>query len=111
MQTIEGELLELVTALTEKVVYKEIEGRETIRNVVQRTLQLVSDERKIVVHLHPEDLELLAEDTLNEKRGLTLMADKEIERGGCFVEAGKKVVDARLKTRLAEMVEALYGAR
>ncbi len=110
-ETIEGELIELVLALTKKVVYKEIASGETIQNLVKRALQLVGEEKRIVIRLHPEDLNVIKENGFQEENGLSLIPAVDIERGGCFVEAGKKVVDARLETRLEEMAEALYGVR
>lgn len=110
-ENIEGELIELVLELTKKVVYKEIESGETIQNLVKRALQLVGEEKRIVIRLHPEDLNLIKENGFQEENGLSLIPAVDIERGGCFVEAGKKVVDARIETRLEEMTEALYGVR
>lgn len=110
-ENIEGELIELVLALTKKVVYKEIESGETIQNLVKRALQLVGEEKRIVICLHPDDFNLIKAKGFQEESGLSLRPAVDIERGGCFVEAGKKVVDARLETRLEEMTEALYGVR
>jgi len=111
-ENIEAEMVELVIALTEKVVCKEVENKEAIENIVRKALQLVGEEKKIVVHLHPDDLDLIKGNGFKGNgSSLDLIPDEGIIKGGCIIEAGKKVVDARLETRLEEMVEVLYGRR
>lgn len=57
----------------------------------------------VSVRLHPADVDLVAEGCagLLAERGARLVADAQIERGGCQVESDLAAVDARLSTRWA----------
>ena len=65
--------------------------------------------RHITVHLHPQDLTLVAEGAADaiEARGARLMASPQIERGGCRVESDAGAIDARIATRWAQAAGAL----
>lgn len=65
--------------------------------------------RHITVRLHPADL-LLVEQGCAEvftARGVRVLPDSQVERGGCLVESDLGAVDARIGTRWARAVAAL----
>jgi flagellar assembly protein FliH len=65
--------------------------------------------RHITVHLHPQDLPLVAagsEETL-AARGARLQADSSIARGGVLVRSDVGTVDARVSTRWQHAVASL----
>lgn len=65
--------------------------------------------RHITVHLHPQDLPLVADGAADaiEARGARLMANVQVERGGCMVESDAGSIDARIATRWAQAAGAL----
>jgi len=65
--------------------------------------------RHITVHLHPQDLALVAEGAADaiEARGARLMASAGIARGGCRVDSDAGSIDARIATRWAQAAGAL----
>ncbi len=62
-----------------------------------------------VLHLHPEDSQLLQEQLGDQiaHGGWRLLADSEVERGGCRIEAGSSEVDATLPQRWKKILEAI----
>jgi flagellar assembly protein FliH len=60
--------------------------------------------RHITVHVHPQDLPLVAEgaEEVLRARGARLQADPAIERGGVLVESEVGSIDARMATRWAQ---------
>ena len=65
--------------------------------------------RHITVHLHPQDLALVAEGAADaiEARGARLMVSPQMERGGCMVESDAGSIDARIATRWEQAAGAL----
>jgi flagellar assembly protein FliH len=65
--------------------------------------------RQLVLHLHPEDLPLVAEGAadLLAARGARLVPDEAITRGGCRVESDLGAVDAAIERRWAAAAGAL----
>lgn len=62
-----------------------------------------------VLHLHPEDSQLLQEQLGDQiaHGGWRLLADPDMERGGCRIEAGSSEVDATLPQRWKKILEAI----
>jgi flagellar assembly protein FliH len=86
---------------------------ERLRAIVQEALSSARDEDRVVVRLHPDDLDMLApvrqalEDACGQQ--LVLRADRSLVRGGCLVETSRGLVDARLDARLASIHAALLA--
>lgn len=62
---------------------------------------LLNSARHVTVRLHPEDQALVAEGCadLLADRGARLVADAQIERGGCLIDSDIGVVDAQVAVR------------
>lgn len=91
-------------------------ARQVLRTELQQRPQLVAQvaaeavnavmlsARHIAVHVHPDDLPLVAEgaeDTLTA-RGARLLADTSVQRGGVMVLSDVGAIDARLAQRWAQ---------
>lgn len=65
--------------------------------------------RQITLHLHPQDLPLVAEGAgeLLQSRGARLVAAPQMKRGGCQIESDLGAVDARIESRWAQAASAL----
>jgi flagellar assembly protein FliH len=68
--------------------------------------------RHITVHVHPQDLPLVAEgaEEVLRARGARLQADPAIERGGVLVESEVGSIDARMATRWAQAAASFGSA-
>ena len=65
--------------------------------------------RHISVHVHPQDLHLVAEGAAEAlaARGARLQADATLERGGVLVQSDVGAIDARIAARWAQAAAAL----
>ncbi|WP_024328909.1 FliH/SctL family protein [Thioalkalivibrio sp. ALR17-21] len=108
--SLEPELLALVTALARQVIRVELQTRpEIIREVLDEAMrQLPGRNRSVRVHLHPEDQALVEQWGSAQAGEITWIPDPELARGGCRVEAGASEVDASLERRLRQAVEAIW---
>lgn len=70
---------------------------------------IVMSARQIVVHVHPDDLPLVAQGAQEalQARGARLQADATLQRGGCRVSSDAGSVDASLESRWAHACAAL----
>lgn len=83
---------------------------EQVVAVTQEALgTLLMSARHVTVRVHPDEHALLASGTAEvlAARGARLVADAQIERGGCLVESDIGVVDARVGSRWQRATAAL----
>ncbi len=71
--------------------------------------QLLSTARHATLHVHPQDHELVAGGCAEAlaARGVRLVADAQVEAGGCWLESSLGEVDARLATRWRRAAAAI----
>jgi flagellar assembly protein FliH len=83
---------------------------ETVVVVAEEVLStLLSSARQVVLRLHPDD-HALAQAQLAEvlaARGVRLLTDANLSRGGCLVESDIAVVDATVEARWDRAAAAL----
>ncbi len=83
---------------------------EVVARVAGEAVQAVLlSARQIAVHVHPQDLPLVAEGAgeLLQSRGARLVAEPTLQRGGCRIESDLGAVDARIEVRWAQAAGAL----
>jgi flagellar assembly protein FliH len=114
-RTFEKEMLQLVLNISKKVIRHELTLHEgVILATLQEALQCVVDQKKIVVHLNPADYQyLLAHPeglplTLDEARGVKVIEDHSITRGGCLLETSFGEVDATVESQFEEIVSLIW---
>jgi len=117
---VEPEIATLAVSVAEKVVAQEISTQpEIVLNLVRNSMKRMKERESLRVRLNPDDLEMVraARDDLigavDGVRGLDLVEDRRVGRGGCVVESRNGNLDARIKTQLAKMerviTEAAHG--
>ncbi len=114
-ETLRQQLLELVLNLTRTACLDEpLHNENIIKKAFQQALEVlpVTDQR-VIIHLNPDDLELiqvsLGEEHLKEK-GWLLSKDELLERGGCRVTTESSSVDYSLSSRIDLIFEKLQGS-
>lgn len=106
----ETDLTVLAAQLAERILQQEL-ARRPAQSValVREALALAAGLPVAALRLHPADLELLT--TPGSPRlagpGCELIADGQLQRGGCVVELAGGEIDARMETRLTRLVEEL----
>lgn len=97
--------------LARQVLRCELQQRpELVARVAAEAVSAVMlSARQIVVHVHPQDLPLVAEgaDEALAARGARLVADTSLQRGGVRVASDVGEIDARIATRWAQAAATL----
>lgn len=111
-QDVQDELVNLAMAIARQVVVRELNTQpEQIRDVVTQAIAaLPVGNRHLRIHLHPEDAHLLIENIdVHEGGSWKIIEDVSLTRGGCIVDAGATRIDARLETRLQDILGRLQS--
>lgn len=110
----EPKIIELVLAISRKVIYEEVAERPTVvLNLVRGALERVRDQDKINIHVSPDDYDLIMQarrdlqGVVGAERSLTVSADPVLERGGCLIETSFGTVEAGIDTQLEAIRQAL----
>ena len=106
--------IDLALRIAEQVVRAAIEASpERVLDTVGGALRRLMERERIVVLVHPEDLELVRESApeiiapLGGVEHCEVQADRRVARGGAIVRTGEGEVDATLATKLERMRELL----
>lgn len=111
-QDVQDELVELAMAIARQVVVRELSTQpEQIRDVVTQAIAaLPAGNRHLRIQLHPEDAHLLIENIdVHEGGSWKIIEDVSLTRGDCVVDAGATRIDARLETRLQDILGRLQS--
>jgi flagellar assembly protein FliH len=112
---VEREMIEMVIAITKKVIHFEFSTREdAVQDMIRLGVQSVLDRESMVIKIHPTDKEY-AESFLpelkhmySEIKNITFAANSGIERGGCVIETNFGVIDARIE-KLEEQIDRILN--
>ena len=114
---VEEHAVELALRVAEKALSATIEARpEAVVDVVRGALRRLLERDRVVVMVHPEDLELVREATgpLQQQLGgigdLEVQSERRVARGGAIVRTQTAEVDARLETQLERARTTLLEA-
>lgn len=104
---VEAHAVELAVRLAEKVVAGAIEAQpERLLDVVRGALRTIVERERIVVLVHPQDLDLMRESvagltgSLGGMEHVEVQEERRVRRGGAIVRTAYGEVDARLDTKL-----------
>jgi flagellar assembly protein FliH len=106
-----GELAWLATVIAERVLGSELAtGPEKILDVVQQSVRILpAGERHVRVFLHPDDAALVRDHRSAGEGDWTVIDDRQLQRGDCRVESENSRLDARLRSRLATVIDAVFA--
>ncbi len=100
-----------VVELARQVLRAELQQQPAVvaRVAAEAVGAVMLSARHIAVHVHPQDLPLVAEgaEEALTARGARLQADHTVERGGVMVVSDVGSIDARIATRWAQAVAEL----
>lgn len=109
-RAVEEALAQLAMVVAERLVAHELSLHpERVVSVVRQALQampMATD--TVTIHLHPDDVALV-QSAASSDRPWRLVEDPTLERGECNVVTPRSRLDARLKTRLAAIADAVLG--
>lgn len=108
---LQPDLLRLVLAMTRQIVGQEISTNpQIIETTLAQALQHLHLATRITVRLHPDDLAHLQahpEALGLHPAELDLVADPQVERGGCWLESDRGGIDCTIETQLRLLAERL----
>lgn len=110
---VEKQLVELSITIVKQLFRREIQvDPEHVIGVVRDTIRLLPvANRNIMVHMHPEDANLVLKaltSTVGD-RAWTIVEDPLISRGGCRVVSENSHIDAQNEARLKAVISSITG--
>lgn len=110
---VEQQLLSLAMAIARQLVRRELKTDPAqVIAIIRETVSLLpASARDVRVHLHPEDATIVRERlaATTSDRAWTILEDPVMTRGGCKVTTDNALIDARIETRLNEVISAMLG--
>lgn len=113
---VERDVVKLALEVAKKVVHREVHvDSEIVQTLIKVALSHVAAKSPVTIRLHPADYNFVLEQRTasmppgESERDISLLADKSIERGGCFIETECGDVDARIEEEFSEVERAFFG--
>ncbi len=106
---LEPEVVELALTVAGRVVEREItEHPELVVDVVRAALAAAATLPLVRVRVHPRDHQVVASvwsslAPATEQPPVQLVADEDVQAGGCIIDTSSGLVDAQPRTRLDEL--------
>ncbi len=112
-ETVEQQLMTLALTIARQLVRRELKTDPAqVIAIIRETVSLLpAAARDVRVHLHPEDASVVRERLASPTadRAWTIIEDPVMTRGGCKVTTDTALIDARMETRLNEVISAMLG--
>ncbi|MEW5738112.1 MAG: FliH/SctL family protein [Myxococcota bacterium] len=104
-----ADALEIGFQVARRILEQELSSSpEALFSLVRSAVRRLGDARRLVIKLHPDDVERVDSSEGRQRLGLSLMqvevvADASLAPGDCLIESEQATVDGRLTTRLDEL--------
>jgi flagellar assembly protein FliH len=112
-EEVEQQLMTLALTIARQLVRRELktDPAQVIAIIRETVALLPAAARDVRVHLHPEDAAVVRErlSAPTADRAWTIVEDPVMSRGGCKVTTDTALIDARVETRLNEVISAMLG--
>lgn len=110
----EYQIVELVVLMARKVVKIISENQKTvIMNNVLQALKKVKGRGDVTIRVNLEDVKLTTDhiqdfiERVEAVKGITVVEDTTVEKGGCIVETDFGAIDARISSQLTELEQKI----
>jgi flagellar assembly protein FliH len=107
------EIMSTVFKIAEKIIKKELNDKEILKNNLSQAFNLISTTKKVTVYINWEQLEIAEElkEELSSKfyaiEEFNIIEDKNLLPGGCVIETKMGRIDASIETQLAALEDGL----
>ncbi len=98
----EEDILSIALAISRRIIAEEVrQNPELILKNIQRAIKKIGKTEKLIIRLHPEDLEILSQDAdeiirpQNKNIALRFEADTGLTPGDYIVEGEERMIDGR----------------
>ncbi len=110
----EKDIIDLVCLIAEKVVHREVSlSPEIVLDTVRDACKHLMDHDDVRLRLHPSDYEYLREiegilrHHVTDIKGVTILEDPSVERGGVILETSFGEIDATIRSQIEQIRDAL----
>ena len=99
-------------SISEKIISKELNYDSQIKDLLKDNLRKIIGANDVVVKLNPTDFEII-EGSSNKNLGITGVTkitfepNEDVQIGGCLIESEIGNLDARVESRIEELIKAL----
>jgi flagellar assembly protein FliH len=114
LEAAEEQILQLVLAITQKVIHMETTmNRDVIQNVLRAAMKSIVDRENMKVRVHPQDFQYMLEiksdflQSFDGIKNIVFEEDMSILRGGAIIETMFGEVDARLDHQYNEIKSSM----
>jgi flagellar biosynthesis/type III secretory pathway protein FliH len=112
LQACRDQVIHLAVGIAERILAKQINsGEYDIERIVAEALEQAPTDRKIVVRLHPADLEalkqLVADGGTERLQHVEMVADPQLGRAECAVDTEQVTLEHRVEEHLRQIEQAL----
>jgi flagellar assembly protein FliH len=111
VEAVEDEVAAIAFELARAILGRELEvATAPGAAAVARALSLAPPRQPVTVRLHPDDLAVLGDPAaLAPGREVIAIPDPSVTPGGCLVESGGALIDARVEPALERVRQAMLG--
>ena len=105
----ERQMVQLALAIAKRIVRREValDGDLTL-SMARLALDRLGDSTSVTVRLHPDDLAVVADRAERwDRPHVSVVADRDIGRGGCVVDSDFGAIDASVEAQFQELARAL----
>jgi flagellar biosynthesis/type III secretory pathway protein FliH len=113
----EKEILDLIFAVVEKIVYHEVRRDDTaIKESIFDALEMAVEKSKVIFNVNPDDyeyVEKLRPDLFRNNKdikSIVVTSDPAVSRGGCFLETHRGNIDATIESKLEKIRQCFQEA-
>jgi flagellar assembly protein FliH len=107
----ERQMVQLALAIAKRIVRREIAlDRDLTQTMVRLALERLGDSTSVSVRLHPEDFAAIGAGANQwERSHVSVVADRDVSRGGCLVESDFGSIDGSIEAQFQELARALLA--
>ncbi len=107
----ERQMVQLALAIAKRVVRREIAlDRDLTQTMARLALERLGDATTVTVRLHPDDFAAIGSGRDEWDRShVTVVADRDVSRGGCLVESDFGFIDGSIEAQFQELARALLA--
>ncbi|GEM75438.1 HrpE/YscL family type III secretion apparatus protein [Vibrio sagamiensis] len=116
---VENKMTEVVLEAVRKII-NTFDDVNTTTRVVKEALYLVSNQKQVILHVHPDQVAEVKENIANvlsefpEVGYVDVVADSRLKNGGCILETEVGIIDASIDGQLQALKQAMkkqFGER
>lgn len=101
---IENEIINIAIEISQKIIEKEIQNPDTIKNLIKKSLSLAKSD-KIKLKLNAQQAKLIEKEFDN----IEIIADQNAAMGTIIIEEDSNIIDASIDTKLEELKRSLIN--